>query len=128
MIKKQTLINISDGSNVKWLQAFHLYSGFHNKYSSISFFVKGSSKIVTPVQPQYKGFKVKFNKKGDVIRILLIRTSYKISRLDGSNLKFYSNNGILIKKKQDIKSKYLYGPIPFNFKRRKITSLFSSVV
>lgn len=128
MIFKKTWLNVADNTNVEWLQIFHLYKGFFRKTTTVGFFVKGSARVVEPPRIEYKGFKVKFNKKGDICRGLLIRTKYKNCRHDGSTNYFNNNSLILIKKKQDIKSKYLFGPISYLLKRKKFLSLFKKTI
>lgn len=128
MIFKQTWLSVSDNTNVRWLQIFHLYKGFKRKSTKVGFFVKGTARVVEPPRLEYKGFKVKYNKKGDICRGLIIRNKYNVVRNDGTSLYFSSNNTILLKKKQDVKSKYLYGPVPSMLKRKKFLSLFSFVI
>ena len=128
MIFKQTWLSVSDNTNVRWVQTFHLYKGFKRKSTTIGFFIKGSARAVEPPRLEYKGFKVKFNKKGDICRGLLIRTKYRSYKYDGCSIHFKNNNIILLKKKQDVKSKYLYGPIPLKLKRKKFLSLFDFVI
>lgn len=128
MIFKQTWLDVADNTNVRWLQVFHLYKGFHRKSSKIGFFIKGTARVVEPPRIEYKGFKIKYNKKGDICRGLIIRNSYNVKKHDGTSVYFFSNNTILLKKKQDIKSKYLYGPITYLIKRKKFLSLFSNVL
>nr|QCU82602.1 ribosomal protein L14 [Pseudourostyla cristata] len=128
MIQKQTWLSIADNTNVKWLQIFHLYKGFFKKQTKIGFFVKGSARVVEPPRIEYKGFKFKFNLKGDICRGLFIRGKYNIYKHDSSTIYFKKNNIILIKKKQDLKSKYLYGPITKMLKRKRFTLLFSTTL
>lgn len=128
MIFKQTWLSVSDNTNVRWLQVFHLYKGFYRKSTKVGFFIKGTARVVEPPRIEYKGFKVKYNKKGDICRGLIIRNKYNILKLDGSSIYFPSNNTILLKKKQDVKSKYLYGPVSHAIKRKKFLTLFSVVL
>lgn len=128
MIYKKTWIFVADNTNVEWLQTFHLYKGFSRKVTKEGFFIKGSARVVEPPRIEYKGFKVKFNKKGDICRGLIIRHRYNINRLDGSVTKFFNNSTILLKKKQDIKSKYLFGPVSFSLKRKKFLLLFQKII
>jgi large subunit ribosomal protein L14 len=128
MIQKKSWLNVSDNTNVNWLQTFHLYKGFRRQSSTIGFFIKGSARVVEPPRVEYKGFKFKFNKKGNICRGLLVRTAFPNRRLDGSVSRFYENSIILIKKKQNPKSKYIFGPSVFNLKRKKFKTLFKSVV
>jgi len=128
MLIKKTWLSISDNTNISWLQIFHLYKGFNRKKTGIGFFIKGSARIVEPPKLEYKGYKFKFNKKGDIGRSFIVRTKYRIARKDGCVVYFPSNNGVMIKKKQDLKSKYLFGPISSLVKRKKFKTLFKTVI
>ena len=127
-MQKLSWVYLSDGSNIRWIKIFHLYGGFNRKSTKPSFFIKASVKKIAPPRIEYKGFKVKVNKKGDVIRSLLIRDKQNVTSKGGVFSKIKSNNAILIKKKQTIKSKYLYGPISETFKRKKVILLFKKII
>lgn len=127
MIFKKTWLNVSDNTNVRWLQVFHLYKGFFKKVTKIGFFIKGSARVVEPPRIEYKGFKFKYNKKGDICRGLIVRARYNTTKNDGSVVYFKNNNTVLLKKKQELKSKYLYGPVCYKLKRKKFLALFSFV-
>lgn len=128
MISKQTWLYASDNTNVRWLKTFHLYKGFHRRSSTVGFFIKGSARIVEPPRLEYKGFKFKFNKKGDICRMILIRVTKVLRRIDGSSTAFRSNTGILIKKKQNVKSKYLRGPSTYHLRRKKFKTLYKTLL
>jgi len=128
MILKLTWLSIADNTNVKWLQVFHLYKGFHRKRTGLGFFIKGSARIVEPPRIEYKGFKFKFNKKGDICRSIVVRTKFPTKRLDGSVLYFKYNNALLIRKKQDLKSKYVFGPVSSTINRKKFKSIFKTII
>ena len=128
MILRQTWVSIADSTTVIWLQAFHLYKGFRRSMSPTGSFFKGSAKVVTPPRVEYKGFKFKYNIKGDICRGVIVRTVYRSIRLDGGSLRFHKNSAVLIKKKQNIKSKYLVGPVSKLLRRRKFKSAFKQVI
>jgi ribosomal protein L14 len=128
MILRQTWLHTADSTTVIWLQAFHLYKGFRRTSSPIGFFFKGSAKVVTPPRVEYKGFKFKYNIKGDICRGIIIRTTYVSYRIDGGSTRFYKNNNVLIKKTQNIKSKYLVGPVEKVLKRKKFKTAFKALV
>lgn len=128
MILKLTWLSIADNTNVKWLQVFHLYKGFHRKRTGLGFFIKGSARIVEPPRIEYKGFKFKFNKKGDICRAIIVRTKFPTKKLDGSVLYFRYNNALLIRKKQDLKSKYVFGPVSSTINRKKFKSIFKTII
>lgn len=128
MIFKQSWVSVSDNTNVNWLQVFHLYKGFNRRVTKVGFFIKGSARVVEPPRLEYKGFKFKFNKKGDICRGLLIRTRWPIRKDDGSSIYFKNNSIVMLKKKQDLKSKYLYGPVTYKIKRKRFINLFASII
>mgnify|MGYP002002766935 FL=1 len=128
MITKKTWLNVSDNTNVEWLQTFHLYKGFFRKKTTLGFFIKGSAKIVQPPRIEYKGYKFKFNKRGNICRGLIIRQKFPINRLDGAVTYFSSNAIILIKKKQNTKSKHSIGPSSLRLRRKKFKSLFNKLL
>lgn len=127
MILKQSWLNVSDNTAVRWLRVFHLYKGFHRRSTTVGFFVKGSARVTEPPRLEYKGFKFKFNKKGDICRGLIVRSVYGLRRIDGGSSQFYANNTILIRKKQNIKSKYLLGPATYHVRRKKFKTALKSV-
>lgn len=128
MICRKTWLNVADNTNVRWMQVFHLYKGFIRVQSPVGFFVKGSARVVEPPRIEYKGFKFKFNKKGDICRGLVIRAKFPVVKKDGFVVKFNNNNSVLIRKRQDLRSKYLFGPVTFKLYRKKFKSLFKLVL
>jgi len=128
MILKQTWLSIADNTNIRWFQVFHLYKGFDRRRTSLGFFVKGSARVVEPPRIEYKGFKFKFSKKGDICRAIIIRTKWPTKRLDGSVLKFKINNALIIKKKQDLRSKYVFGPVSATIQRKKFKTIFKTIL
>lgn len=128
MIFKHTWLSIADNTNVSWLQAFQLYKGFKRKFTKIGFFIKGSAKVVLPPRIEYKGFKFKFNRKGDICRGFIIRVVYPIVRPDGSSTRFKANDIIMLKKRQEPKSKYLHGPTSIFLRRKKFFLLFNHTI
>jgi len=128
MISRLSWISIADNTNVKWLQVFHLYKGWKRKSTSLGFFVKGSARVVEPPRIEYKGFKFKFSRKGDICRAILTQVTYPNTKLDGSVMYFTTNHGLLIRKKQDLRSKYLFGPVVSSFKRKRFKTLFRVII
>lgn len=77
---------------------------------------------------EYKGFKYKYNVKGDIVRVLLVRANQQTCNPTQALVRFRVNAGLTIKKKYDLKSKYINGPIARSFNRKKLLSLFKKVV
>lgn len=128
MIQKTTWLNVSDNTTVNWLQVFHLYKGFVRRSTEEGYFVKGSARSVKPPRIEYKGFKFKYNVKGDICRGLILRSRFPNIKYDGSVFRFDQNSCILIKKKQNAKSKYLFGAISFKVRRKRFKTLFKLIL
>ena len=128
MLSKLSWLNIADNTNVNWLQIFHLYKGWSRKVTHLGFFIKGSARVVEPPRIEYKGFKFKFSRKGDICRAIIVQTAKPNVKADGAVLYTTTNNGFLIRKKQDLRSKYTFGPVISTLKRRRFKSLFKTIL
>ena len=128
MLYKESWIHVSDSTNIRWVKIFHLYKGFFRKVTTQSYFVKGSARVVESPRIEYKGFKYKFNIKGDISRLLVIRHNKAHLNGDGSVININVNSGITIKKKSNPRSKFLHGPITHDLKRKKFISLYTFVL
>lgn len=118
-------LKTSDKTNLKWMKVIHLYKGFSRSVSTTGLYIKSSSKKVKPPKIEYKGFKRKTIKKGDIVRALIVKTSY-LNYFVGSSLsKFSSNSTILIRKKNITRSKYFFGVASKNISKKKFVSLFN---
>jgi ribosomal protein L14 len=128
LVQKLTWVNINDSTNIRWAKTFHLYKGFVRKKTKPGFFVKASARVVEPPRIEYKGFKYKYSVKGDICRIYLVRSNYKLFNKSNFQLYFTGNAGFTIKKKNDPKSKFISGPVSRLIQRRKVLSLFKLVI
>ena len=128
MLLKESWINVADNTNIRWIKIFHLYKGFYRKYTKIGFFVKGSARVVESPRLEYKGFKYKYSIKGDIARLLLVRTNIKIKKQDHSITRVLTNSGIVIRKKSNPKSKFLYGPALRVLSRKKFLTLYKYTI
>lgn len=128
MLQKSTWLFINDNTNIRWLKIFHLYKGFHRKNTTLGLFVKGSARVVEPPRMEYKGFKYKYSLKGDIGRSWLVRVNRNVTNLDTKLVRFNANAGIIIKKKNNPKSKFLLGPITRSIGRKKLLTLFKVVL
>lgn len=128
MLHKESWIFITDNTNVKWVKIFHLYKGFKRKFTTESYFVKGSARVVEPPRIEYKGFKYKYKIKGDICRIWICRTNKKTFYNDKRHIKFFENSGLNVNKKANVLSKYINGPISRSINQKKLITLFNVVI
>jgi len=128
MLSKESWLYISDNTNICWVKIFHLYKGFNRKSTKPGFFIKSSARIVEPPRLEYKGFKYKYSVKGDITRTWVIRSVFSLKNKDKSTISFNYNTSIVINKKQNVKSKFLNGPLPSTVRVKKLNTLFNTVL
>ena len=105
-----------------------MYQGHHRKKSTIGFFIKASARVVEPPRLEYKGFKYKYNVKGDICKLMLVRCSRLFVSKSSSIFKLKGNSGYILKKRQEPKSKFLNGPVLRLMSRKKTGSLFPVIL
>ena len=119
MIKKSTYLVPADRCGVWWVSVFHLYHGFSRKTAKCGEFVKVSVKRTRP----NNWLKVKSKVKG-----FILRTKKEITKIDGTYIKFFVNNVVLLKKRLTPRGKELFGPIPSTIKRKKFKTSFPGII
>ena len=70
-------------------------------------------------------------KKGDVVKVVIVRTSYGISRPNGSYIKFDDNAGVILKDDMTPRGTRIFGPVARELREKnfmKIVSLAPEVL
>ena len=67
-------------------------------------------------------------KKKSKVKALIVRTTFKSIKLDGSNMYFYENSVVLIKRKLIMRSKEFIAPADRNILRKKIIYKFPGIL
>lgn len=116
MIQKETKLIPIDNCGVWSVKVFHLYKGSFRKVSFVGDFVKVSVKKTRPNNWVPKKTKLKS---------ILITSCKELKKIDGSLVKFKSNNSVLLKKRMTPKGKVLVGPASILIKRKRFLSSFS---
>ncbi len=102
MIQTETNLVVADNSGAKSVRVFRLYGGSHRRSASIGDVVLCSVKDAIP------NGKVK---KGDVVKAVIVRTSYPIQRADGSTLRFDDNACVIINDDSAPVGTRVFGPV-----------------
>lgn len=110
------------------MKVIHLYKGFKRYTSETGLYIKASAKKVKPPKIEYKGFKRKYIKKGDLVRALIIKAKYKKPFKNTNKILFFENSSIIIKKKNVTRSKYFFGLVSKTIKKKKFMLLFNKAL
>ncbi len=123
MIQERSLLKVADNSGVKLVMCIRILGGSKRKYANIGDIIKVVAKEVI------SSSKVK---KGDVLKAVIIRSKYGVSRSDGSFVRFDSNSCVILNSSnyQPFGTR-IFGPVAREIRSDKfikIISLASEVI
>jgi ribosomal protein L14 len=119
MIQKNTIVHPIDKSGALLGNVFHTYKGGKKKYSKVGEFVKISLRKVKP--------DIKLKKKSKT-KALVVRSTFRSIKLDGSFFQYYENSVVLVKRKLVMRSKEFTAPADRNIRRKKIVYKFPGIL
>jgi large subunit ribosomal protein L14 len=122
MIQAQTILNVADNSGAKRLMCFKVLGGTRRRYASVGDIVVASVKESTPEGAV---------KKGEVVKVVIVRTRKEIRREDGSYIKFDKNAGVIIDAQKNPVGTRIFGPVARELRDKgfsKIISLAPEVI
>jgi len=116
MIQAQTILNVADNSGAKRLMCFKVLGGTRRRYARIGDIVVASVKESTPEGTV---------KKGDVVKVVIVRTKKEIRREDGSYIKFDKNAGVIIDAQKNPVGTRIFGPVARELRDKNFTKIIS---
>jgi len=122
MIQQETQLEVADNSGAKRVKCFKVLGGSRRRYAHVGDVVVASVQEATPDGSV---------KKGDVVKVVIVRTKSPIKRKDGTKLKFDSNSCVLIDDKNNPRGTRVFGPVAREVRDReflKISSLAPEVI
>ena len=124
MVQHRTMLNVADNTGAKILQVIHIYGGSKRRKGELGSLLGCVVKRALP-NTQYK--------KGDKVKVVLVRTRKEYKRPDGTYIRFSENAGVIIENpesKNPVGTR-IFGPIAREIKDlgyAKIASLANHVV
>lgn len=102
MVQNETNLVVADNSGAKSVRIFRLYGGSKRTSSTIGDIVLCSVKSAIP------DGKVK---KGDIVKVVIIRTKKGVQRADGTYIRFDDNACVLINDDGSPRGSRVFGPV-----------------
>lgn len=102
MIQVETNLKVADNSGAKLARVIRIYGGSHRKSCSVGDVVLCAVKAALP------DGKVK---KSDVVKAVIVRTSYPVERKDGTTIRFDDNACVIISDDKKPIGSRVFGPI-----------------
>ena len=124
MVQKETNLVVADNSGARVVRIFTIYGGTNRKVASVGDIVKCAVKDAIP------NGKVK---KSQIVKAVIVRTSYPIERKDGSTIRFDDNACVIINEDKTPVGTRVFGPVARELREKgdafmKIVSLANEVL
>lgn len=122
MIQQRTMLNVADNSGAKLLQVIQVYGGSRRRFGRIGDVLNCTVKKAAP-HGQIK--------KGEMVKVVLVRTRKELRRDDGSYIRFSDNAGVVIDATKNPIGTRIFGPVAKEIRDKgytKIVSLANNVV
>ena len=116
MIQMQTRMNVADNSGAKEVMCIKVLGGSKKRYARIGDIVIVSIKEALPTA------KVK---KGDVAKAVVVRTTQKLRRVDGSYIRFDDNAAVLINAAKEPIGTRIFGPVARELRSKQFVKIVS---
>jgi large subunit ribosomal protein L14 len=114
MIQQQTILKVADNSGAKSVKCIKVLNGFNRRFAVLSDII-----IVSVQKLRNKARSISKVQKGEVHKAVILRTTKKITKKDGTTIFFKSNAVSLISKQGKPIASRIIGPIPKQLKKKK---------
>ena len=122
MIQQQTILNVGDNTGAKEIMCVRVLGGSYRKYANIGDIIVAAVKSAAPGGT---------DKKGDVVKAVVVRSVKGLRRADGSYIRFDENAAVLIKDDKTPRGTRIFGPVARELRDKdfmKIVSLAPEVL
>jgi large subunit ribosomal protein L14 len=122
MIQHQSRLIVADNSGARELKCIKVLGGTKRRYAEIGDIIVCSVKAANPDS------KIK---KGDVVKAIIVRTKFALSRGDGSYIRFDDNAAVLLNTAKEPIGTRIFGPVARELRAKgslKIVSLAPEVL
>ena len=116
MIQPLSWLKVADNSGAKEIMCIRVLGGSCRRSGNIGDVIVASVKSAIP------GGKVK---KGDVVKAVIVRTTFGLQREDGSHIKFDDNAAVIIDNQKQPQGTRIFGPIARELRDKDYTKIIS---
>jgi large subunit ribosomal protein L14 len=116
MIQIHTILNVADNSGARKVRCIQILRGTRHRYAGIGDVVIGAVRDALP------GAAIK---KGEVVKVVCVRTAKERRRSDGTYIKFDDNACVVIDNNLEPKGTRIFGPIARELRERNFLKIIS---
>jgi large subunit ribosomal protein L14 len=122
MIQQETRLKIADNTGAKEILCIRVLGGSGRRYAHLGDIIIATVKQAAPNSAV---------KEGDVVRAVIVRTTYPAGRRDGSHIRFDDNAAVIIDQLKAPRGTRIFGPVARELRDRgymRIVSLAPEVL
>ena len=122
MIQQQSRLKVTDNSRAKEILCIRVLRGTGRRYARVGDIIGATVKEANPSGPV---------KRKSVVKAVVVRTTDKIRRKDGSTICFDDNAAVIVDDDKQPRATRVFGPIPREMREKgyaKIVSLAPEVL
>jgi len=116
MIQEYTKLTVADNTGAKKVMCFRVLGGTKRRYARIG------DIIVCAVKDAIPNGAVK---KSDIVRAVVVRTTAKTRRKDGSYIRFSDNAAVVINEQNEPRGTRIFGPVARELREKKFMKIIS---
>jgi large subunit ribosomal protein L14 len=122
MIQQESRLKIADNTGAKEILCIRVLGGSGRRYAHLGDVIIATVKQAAPNSAV---------KEGDVVRAVIVRTTYPAGRRDGSHIRFDDNAAVIIDQARAPRGTRIFGPVARELRDRgymRIVSLAPEVL
>jgi large subunit ribosomal protein L14 len=116
MIQQESRLKVADNSGAKELLCIRVLGGSMRRYAGVGDIIIATVKQAAPNASV---------KEGDVVRAVVVRTTYPNKRTDGSHIRFDDNAAVLIDQARAPRGTRIFGPVARELRAKKFMKIVS---
>ena len=116
MIQQESRLKVADNSGAKSILCIRVLGGTRRRYARVGDIIVASVKEANPTGNV---------KRKSVVRAVVVRTTDKIQRKDGSTIRFDENACVIIKDDRSPRGTRIFGPVGRELRDKKFMRIVS---
>lgn len=116
MIQQESRLKVADNSGAKSLLCIRVLGGTRRRYARVGDIIVASVKEASPTGN---------TKKKSIVKAVVVRTTDKVKRRDGSTICFDENAAVVINDDKNPKATRVFGPIPRELREMGYSKIIS---
>ncbi len=116
MIQNYTRLRVADNTGAKEIMCINVLGGSHKRYAVVGDVFVGTVKRAIPTAGV---------KKGEVVRAVVVRTTNRYRRPDGSYIKFDEDAAVILTEKNEPRGTRIFGPVAREIRDLQFTKIIS---